>query len=181
MSGWWRELGARVVSLFRRRRLDGELSEELAAHLDMAVADNLRSGMEPDQARRKAIMALGGVELAKEGHRDARGLPSVDSVAQDIRYAVRTLRRHIGFTLVAVTVLALGIGANTAIFSLVSAVLLRPLPFPDPDHLVLLWDDFSARGASPRVEPTPADYAAWKEESHSFVDMGRVHIGHVIT
>jgi predicted permease len=90
---------------------------------------------------------------------------------QDIRYGLRTLRNSPGFTFVAVAMLALGIGANTAIFSLVSAVLLRPLPFPEPDRLVLLWDDFSTRRGPARVEPTPADYVAWKEQSHSFADM----------
>jgi predicted permease len=94
-----------------------------------------------------------------------------ERLSQDVRYAMRTLRKSPGFTLVAVAMLALGIGANTAIFSLVSAVLLRPLPFPEPDRLMLLWDDFSARGGPPRTEPTAADYVAWKEQSRSFADM----------
>jgi putative ABC transport system permease protein len=94
----------------------------------------------------------------------------LERLAQDIRYAARTLRQSPGFSLVAITMLALGIGANTAIFSLVSAVLLRPLPFPEPDRLMLLWDDFSSRGGPPRIETTPADYVAWKEQSRSFVD-----------
>src|SRR4051812_46718215 len=96
---------------------------------------------------------------------------SLERSMQDVRYGLRTLRSSPGFTAVALTMLALGIGANTAIFSLVSAVLLRPLPFFEPDRLVLLWDDFSARRGPARVEPTPADYIAWREQSASFVDM----------
>ncbi|HWW82123.1 MAG TPA: ABC transporter permease [Vicinamibacterales bacterium] len=94
-----------------------------------------------------------------------------ERLIQDVRYGVRTLRGSPAFTLVAVTLLALAIGANTAIFSLVSAVLLRPLPFPEPDRLTLLWDDFSAKRGPSRVEPTPADYVDWKARSRSFTDM----------
>src|SRR5690349_531415 len=90
---------------------------------------------------------------------------------QDVRYAARTLRASPGFTVVALLMLALGIGANTAIFSVVSAVLLRPLPFPEPQRLVLLWENFSALGGPARSEVSPADYAAWKERSHSFADV----------
>jgi putative ABC transport system permease protein len=94
-----------------------------------------------------------------------------ERAARDVRYAVRTLRKSPAFTLVALAMLALGIGANTAIFSVVSAVLLRPLPFPEPQRLVLLWENFSATGGPARVEASPADYVAWKERSHSFTDV----------
>ncbi|HVS13927.1 MAG TPA: ABC transporter permease [Thermoanaerobaculia bacterium] len=164
---WWR----RALSSLRRSELDADLDQELAFHVEAAVEENLRRGMAPAEARRRAMLQLGGVGLVRELHREARGLPVLESVAQDVRYALRTLRRSPGFTLLAVAILALGIGANTAIFSLVNAVLLRPLPFPQPDRLVLLWVDFSARGAPARVEPTPADYAAWKEQSRSFEDL----------
>ncbi len=95
----------------------------------------------------------------------------LEQTTQDVRHAVRMLRKTPGFTLVAVTMLALGIGANTAIFSLISAVLLRPLPFPESDRLVMLWDDFSQLGGPSRSETAPADYAAWHEQSQSFADM----------
>src|SRR3954447_3498674 len=95
----------------------------------------------------------------------------MDRVVRDIRFACRTLAKSPGFTAVAVVMLALGIGANTAIFSVVSAVLLRPLPFPAPDRLVLVWEDFSARGGPARVEPTYADAIAWRDQNRSFVDM----------
>jgi putative ABC transport system permease protein len=168
MSASLRRAWQRLLSLFRRRRLEAELDEELRAHLEMAIDDNLARGMTPAEARRRALVAFGGIEQARELHREARGLPTLESIGQDVRYAVRTLRRSPGFTLVAVTILALGIGANTAVFSLVDAVLLRPLPFPEPDRLALLWVDFSARGGPARAESTPADFAAWRERSQSF-------------
>ncbi|HEY7190688.1 MAG TPA: ABC transporter permease, partial [Vicinamibacterales bacterium] len=95
----------------------------------------------------------------------------LESLGQDIRYGVRGLRKSPGFAVAAILLLALGVGANTAIFSLVRAVVLRPLPFPDPDRLVLVWDDLSARGGPREVAPTPADFVAWKEQSRSFTDM----------
>jgi predicted permease len=95
----------------------------------------------------------------------------LESLGQDVRYGVRGLRKSPGFAAAAIVLLALGIGANTAIFSLVRAVVLRPLPFPDPDRLVLLWDDLTARRGPDRVNPTPADFVAWKEQSRSFSDM----------
>jgi predicted permease len=174
MNGHVRVLVERILSLFRRRQLEEGLSEELASHLDMAVEDNIRAGMSPPEARRRAMIRLGGVEPTKELHREARGLPFLESVAQDIRFACRTLRRNIGFTTAAVAILALGIGGSTAVFSLVSAVLLRPLPFHEPDRLVVLWEELSAtgaRGGLTRVEPAPANYIEWKRRSRSFADM----------
>ena len=174
MKGLVREMAGRLLALFRRRRLDEEMDEELAAHLQMAVEDNLRAGLTPGEARRHALLRLGGLESARELHRAARGLPWLESVAQDVRYACRALRRSRGFTLVAVAILALGVGGNTAVFSLVSAVLLRPLPFHEPDRLVVLWEEHSAtgaRGEKTRAEPAPANYAEWKARSRSFAEM----------
>jgi putative ABC transport system permease protein len=174
VNGHAREFVQRVLALFRRRQLDDDLSEELAAHVDIAVADNIRAGMSPQEARRYAMVRLGGIEPTKELHRDARGLPALESIARDVGYAFRTLRRSIGFSVVAVGILALGIGGNTAIFSLVHAVLLRPLPFHEPDRLAVLWADLSATGAFgglTRVEPAPADYVEWKTRSRSFAEM----------
>src|SRR5262249_41369266 len=135
---WLRIFIHRLCGLFLKRKLERDLEDEIRSHLDMQIEDNLRLGMRPEEARYEAMRKFGGVEQVKESYRDRRSLPVVDSTLQDLRYALRMLRRNPGFSTVAAVTLALGIGANTAIFSLIDAVLLKRLPVKNPEHLALL-------------------------------------------
>ena len=126
----------RAFSLFRRAPLDRDLEAEIASHLDAAIEDNLRLGMTPEEARRQALVRFGGVARAMEQHREARGLPGLDVLRQDLRFTLRTVRRDPAFASVVILVLGLGIGANVAVFSVVNTILLRPLPFHEPNRLV---------------------------------------------
>ena len=135
-------------TLFRRGRKESDLDDELTAYLELSENRYLERGLSPQEARRRARLHLGGVEQVKEEVRDAWTGALLDAILRDLRYGVRTLRRNPGFTLIAVLTLALGIGANTAIFSLVHTVLLRPLPYEEPDRLALVWIRFDNAGQS---------------------------------
>ena len=135
---WFRILVSRIVALFRRRNLDADLEDELGTHLQLAIAENVRSGMHPEEARTAALRAFGGMAQTRETYRVQRGFPWFERVARDIRFASRGLRNAPGFTLTAILTLAFGIGAVASVFSVVDAVLLRPFPFRDPDRLVVL-------------------------------------------
>lgn len=157
----------RFVNLFRKQKLDRELSAELESHLQLHIEDNLRAGMSQIEARREAMLKLGGVEPTKENYRDQRGFPFLDSAILDLRFALRTLRKSPGFAAVAIFSLSIGIGANSAIFSVIEAVSLRPLPYKNPKRLVLLADSQDPEGGAFLFK----DIESFKSESHSFEDI----------
>jgi putative ABC transport system permease protein len=157
---WLQRLLQRLRSSFAGTRLDAELHAEMAAHLDFAIEENLQRGMSPEEARRQALVRFGGIEQARLQQRDARGLPFLDILRQDSRYTFRKLRRDRAFTLVAVLILALGIAGNTAMFSIIHAVLLKPLAYRDPDRLVLVTE-----GA------TPIRFEELKTASQSYTEI----------
>jgi predicted permease len=149
-----------------RRRDEERLREELEQHLALQTAQNLRAGLSPLEARRQAMLKFGAVEAMKDHYRDEQGLPVLDTLMRDVRYGIRALLRSPGFALVAIVSLALGIGANTTIFSVANAALYRPLPFDDPDRLVVIHEQNTKR-ESQRV-PTLSTMIEWQEQAQSF-------------
>jgi putative ABC transport system permease protein len=164
---------ARLKGLLRRGRLDRELDEELRSHVEMRTADNLAAGMSPENARFDAQRRFGNTTLLKEDTRAVDIISWLEECARDLRYALRMLQRSPGFTAVAALTLALGIGANTAIFTVVDAILLRPLPYPEPDRLVRIWES-SVKHDSPRNVVNPLNFLDWRDHSQSFESMAAI-------
>ena len=138
VSRWLSRASMRLRALFRGAALDCELDEEFRFHLEHLIEENLARGLSPEAARREAMLAIGGMEQRKEECRDARRVRMIEDFFQDVRYAARTLGRSPAFTIASVLTLSLGIGTTVAVFAVVYGVLLRPLPFPDPDRLFLV-------------------------------------------
>ncbi len=161
----WRAFWVRALGFLDRERRERDFAEELASHLDMHVENNLRAGMAPEEARRAALLKLGGVEQVKELHRERRGLPLVDMLVQDVRLALRMMRRSPGFTAVAMLLVTLGVGANTVMFTVVNTLLLRPLPYPDAARLQLVQTVGEGGGAAAAAVP---DYHEFRSGNRSF-------------
>jgi predicted permease len=166
-----RIFASRLLGVFSKRRHDENLDAELRAHLQLLTEEHLRRGMTPEEARYAARREFGGVEQVKEDYREIRGLPMLELFVQDLQYALRTLRKNPGFAAIAVLTLALGIGANTAIFSIVNAVLLRPLPFPQANRIVAVYQTLERNGVH-RNGVSYLNFVDWQQQSHSFEQMG---------
>jgi predicted permease len=155
----------RLAGLFPRRRRERELSAEMDAHLQLHIDDNLRAGMTPQQARRDAVLKLGGLDATKEAWRDQAGVPWLEHLLQDLRYALRQLRKGPAFAATAILMLALGIGASMAIFAFVDAALIQPLPYLDPTRLVHVTESIPM---IPRANLSYPDYLDWKRLNQVF-------------
>ncbi|MGC1414364.1 MAG: ABC transporter permease [Candidatus Acidiferrum sp.] len=166
LRAWFTRLGG----LFGKERRERELSVEMESHLKMHVEDNLRAGMTPEQARREALLKLGGVEQTKEEYRARRGLPFLETSFRDLYFAARVLHKNPGFTSIVVLTLAIGIGANTAIFGLANAAFFRPLPYPHAERLAFLWQNNRRTGEAEGLVSYP-NFSDWRSQSHSFADM----------
>jgi putative ABC transport system permease protein len=167
-----RAIAIRLKGLLHSSRADRDFSAELESHIGMHVDDGIRSGLSPEEARRRALIKLGGTEQPRQAHRDRRSILWIEQFAQDIRYGVRTLLRTPGFTATAVLTLGLGIGACTAIFSLVNAVLIRSLPYGDPERLVYLFTpSLSLKIPAEAICPSYGDFYDLRHQGRSFVNM----------
>ena len=147
------------------------MNDELQTFVDMAAADKIRDGATPAEARRLAVLQLGGVEQAKERVRTGRHGAWLDAAGRDVRYGLRQVRRNPAFSAIAIATLALGIGGITAMFSVVDAVLIRPLPYTDADRLVMIWVAMGKTDVMSRHNPTPAEWIEWRRLNTVFTDL----------
>jgi putative ABC transport system permease protein len=163
--GSLRSFFARLAGVFTGSRRERDLADEIESHLQFHIDDNLRRGMSAEEARREALIRLGGVEQTKEIYRERRGLPMIETLLQDVRFGARMLARNLGFTVVAILTLALGIGATTAIFSVVYGVLLQPLPYCDSNRIMSVFELTSKAMRSRLADPNFNDF---RDQSRSF-------------
>ncbi len=155
-----------------REELNEDLNEELGAYFDAIVADKIRAGAVREDALRDARRELGGMEQVKQNVRDARMGAFMETLIQDLRFALRTLVRNSGFSTVIILTLALGIGANSTIFTLVNGVLVKPLPYPEPNRLLMLWETSLRERTLGTV--APANFYDWRQQTHSFEKMAAI-------
>ena len=165
---WLYTIPLRLRSLFRARQADQELEDELRDHIERQTEENISHGISPEEARRRALLAMGGVERSKEECRDQRRVRWIEDFLQDLRFGLRMLRKSPGFTAVAILTLALGIGANTALFSVVNGVLINSLPYPNPEQLVWLAESKPNFASGSISWPNFHD---WRKENHTFAGM----------
>jgi predicted permease len=172
----WNDLRFRLRTLFRREVVETELNEELRFHFDHEVEKHRRAGMSLEEAKRRARLSFGGHEQVKEDIREARGTSFIDNTLQDLHYAIRQLRANPTFAIIITLTLALSIGANSAIFSVIHGVLLKPLPYPDPDRLVRI---FLSNAAFPRFPLNPFDFRDFRARNQSFESLAAFTRGDV--
>jgi hypothetical protein len=165
------DLASRFGSLVFSKREDAELDEEMRFHIEKEIEKNLAAGMRPREARRQAHIKFGGVERMRERTREARGVGMLESLMSDIRYAARGLRKSLGFTLSAVLVLALGVGASVTALATVHGVLVEPLPYPEPESLVRVWVAMPGRGMD-RADISYPNYLDWAGRARSLTSVG---------
>jgi predicted permease len=179
---WVERFRMAMLMLFRRKAESERLNRELEFHLEQQIAENIESGMEPEQARFAALRLFGNPTLLREEARSSWSWNWLDGLWRDLRYGARTLLRTPAFSFIAILVMALGIGATTSLFTIVRSVLLRPLPFRDPDKLVMLYEHFR-QTQFPYNVVSPADFRDWRAQTHGFEDMGawRWWAGHIST
>lgn len=177
----WSEVRLRLRALFRRGAMDRELDEEVRHHVEMETEAGVRSGLTPAEARRVALVKFGGVDRHKEAARDERGVRWLEELVRDVRFAFRSLRKSPGFAVAAVLTLALGVGANTAIYSVVDGVLLRPVPFPAADALYMIWETDRNSGTTHEPASLP-DYLDYRDRAEAFADIGALmHVQRTLT
>jgi putative ABC transport system permease protein len=163
---WFNILRDRLRALRQRDSVINDIDREMRTHLDLQIEENLKAGMSPQEAREKAMRSFGNVNRAVDAAYDVKGGGLFETLAQDIRYGARVLLKHKAFTAIAVITLALGIGANSAIFSVVNELLLRPLPYSDPERIVMLWE--ISPGGRHQNTTSRANFRAWREQSTSY-------------
>ena len=162
------DLLLRLRSLFRRKKVEDELDDELRFHFEQQVSKFIQSGLPSQEARRRARLEFGGMDQLKEEHRDARGVNFIETLLQDTRYGLRMLAKSPGFTVVAVLTLTLGIGANTAIFSCINAWIIKPLPYPQSDRLMVFAAHDKKNGWTAEHVTSPADFFDFQRQNTSF-------------
>src|SRR6202522_1243688 len=175
----WSRLRSWLQAMLQRSRIESEMDAELRFHMEAYAEDLVRSGVPRPEAQRRARLEFGGIETAKEECRAASRANLLENLIQDLRYGMRTMLRTPGFTATAVLVLGLGIGANTAIFSVGNGVLLRPLPFDQPDRLMQVWHTPPQKSfpGMPTFTVSPANFLDWRKQNHSFQGMSAYGFG----